>query len=156
EASERLIAPYALKEFKGRWYVLGKDEKDSGIKTFGLDRIINIEITKKKFPYPVNFDLADTYKNSFGIISPPQTTPEKIILEFDADQGKYIKSFPLHSSQQTIKDDRDTLLVSIDVHATHDMVMEILSYGNRVRVIEPQHLKATIRNIYSEALMQYQ
>ena len=36
--SERTLSPYALKEWRGRWYVLGAEESGK-IKTFGLDRI---------------------------------------------------------------------------------------------------------------------
>ena len=47
EASKRTSEPYALKEFKTRWYVLAKDNGDSNIKSFALDRLTNLEITNK-------------------------------------------------------------------------------------------------------------
>ena len=50
----RDIEPLALKEFKGRWYLLAIDVGDDFIKTYGLDRLHEIEITKQKFVYPVN------------------------------------------------------------------------------------------------------
>ena len=37
---------------KGRWYLLSKDYADDCIKTFALDRIHELEMTKKKFTYP--------------------------------------------------------------------------------------------------------
>lgn len=49
DISQRNAEPYALKEFKGRWYLLAKDRKDYQIKTFGLDRIQELEITNKNF-----------------------------------------------------------------------------------------------------------
>ena len=155
EFTKRLIMPYALKEFKGRWYVLGNDQKDSQIKTFGLDRIINLEITKKKFKYPINYNLDEFYKNSFGIISPNGINPDNIILSFDAEQGRYLKSFPLHASQKLIKDNNEELRLSVDVHLTHDFIMEILSYGNRVEVIAPSKLRNQIREVHLKALNQY-
>ena len=155
ETTKRLIMPYTLKEFKGRWYLLGNDQKDNQIKTFGLDRIIDLEITKKKFNYPPAYDLDEFYKNSFGIISPTGINPDKVILSFDAEQGKYVKSFPLHASQTVIIDNKDELRLSLDVHLTHDLNMEILSYGNRVEVITPAKLREQIREVHLKALNQY-
>lgn len=152
EFSVRLIAPYGLKEFKGRWYVIGKDEKDQEVKTFGLDRITHLEITAKKFTYPHNFDLNELYANCFGIINPKGLKPEKIILSFDAEQGKYIKSFPLHSSQQILKDDKDELQTSIDVLPSFDLEMEILSYGEKVKVLQPDSLRNCIKGRQKKAL----
>lgn len=152
EVSVRLLAPYGLKEFKNRWYVIGKDDKDGEIKTFGLDRITHLEITAKKFSYPAGFDLNELYANCFGIINPKGFKPEKIVLSFDAEQGKYIKSFPLHSSQQILKDDEDELQISIHVLPSFDLMMEILSYAERVKVIQPESLRNEIKNRYVKAL----
>lgn len=142
--SMRRVFPYALKEFKGRWYLIAKDENDSRIKTFGLDRISDLEITKKKFVYPKDFDVAALYGDSFGIINPLDGEAGKIVLSFDADQGKYIKSFPLHESQEVMVDNDAELRVTLQVHITHDLVMEILSYGCRVRVLEPEGLRREV------------
>lgn len=153
--SERKVAPYALKEFKGRWYVMAKDEKDERIKTFGLDRIQDLEITKKRFKYPDNINVADLYKNCFGIINSEQAQPQKLILSFDAEQGKYLKSFPLHTSQKILTDNEEELRLSIEVHITHDLIMEILSYGERVEVISPDSLKQELVYHYKNALNYY-
>ena len=152
EVSSRLLAPYGLKEFKNRWYVIGKDEKDGEIKTFGLDRISQMEITAKKFSYPIEFDLNELYANCFGIINPKELKPENIILSFIPEQGKYIKSFPLHSSQQILKDDNNELQISIYVLPTFDLMMEILSYGEWVKVLEPKSLGVEIKKRYVRAL----
>ena len=52
EPTARITEPYGLKEFKSRWYLLAKDRKDNKVKTFGLDRMQNIEITREKFAQP--------------------------------------------------------------------------------------------------------
>ncbi|WP_442795767.1 helix-turn-helix transcriptional regulator [Pelobium manganitolerans] len=152
EVSPRLLAPYGLKEFKNRWYIIGKDDKDGEIKTFGLDRISDLEITAKKFTYPVGFDLNELFANCFGIINQKNLKPEQIVLSFDAEQGKYIKSFPWHHSQQILKDDDNEFQISLYVPPTFDLMMEILSYGERVKVIQPESLRDEIKNRYVKAL----
>lgn len=137
--STREVHPYILKEYKGRWYLLAKDNNDGRIKTFGLDRIQEIDITKKKYVYPTDLNPKTYFKNCFGIyISDDE--PVEIILSFDPYQGNYIKSYPLHSSQKILVDNDTELRICLTLFDTHDLLMEVLSYGDNVRVIEPKSL----------------
>lgn len=49
DISRRELEPYALKEFKNRWYVLGRDAGAGAVKHFGLDRLSKLEIYESKF-----------------------------------------------------------------------------------------------------------
>src|SRR5690606_37599147 len=120
EMRARAAIPLALKEFRDRWYLLAKDQNDGKIKTFALDRITGIDITKKKFQNDDSFDVAKHYQNFFGIISPDHLKPERIILSFNTFQGKYIKSLPLHESQRTIIDNEEELQIELNLCITHD------------------------------------
>ena len=102
EPTARIVEPYVLKEFKSRWYVLANDRGDKLIKTFALDRISNLEITKKSFDYVKSFDSENHFKNCYGIISPADENPKEIVLSFNAFQGKYIKSLPMHETQEVL------------------------------------------------------
>jgi len=107
----RVVEPYALKEFKNRWYVLANDLKDNKVKSFALDRLTELEITNKKFQLPNNFNINEHFKFSFGIISPNGQEPQEVILSFDPFQGKYIKTLPLHESQVILKDNEQELRI---------------------------------------------
>lgn len=152
EISLRNVEPYALKEFKNRWYVLAKDLKDNQVKSFALDRLTDLEISKKPFQFPVDFNVNEHYKYCFGIISPNGLEPEEIILSFDPFQGKYIKSLPLHHTQKVIKDDEDELQIKLTLCITFDFIMEILSYGENVKVLKPDSLNNELKQIYRNAL----
>src|SRR5690606_1242847 len=94
ELTKRNAEPYALKEFKNRWYVLANDLKDNQVKSFALDRLSGLDITKRQFRLPPDFNVNEHYKYSFGIISPNDQRPEVVELLFDPFQGKYIKTLP--------------------------------------------------------------
>ena len=70
EITRRTSEPYAMKEFKNRWYVIAKDLKDGNVKTFALDRLTNLEITNGKFEYPKDYNIEENYRYCFGIINP--------------------------------------------------------------------------------------
>lgn len=155
ELTERIVEPYALKEFKNRWYVLANDLKDNQVKSFALDRLTDLEITKRKFQFPNDFNINDHYKYCFGIISPNGHKPQEVILSFDPFQGKYIKSLPLHESQQILIDNEEELRIKLTLFVTHDFFMELLSYGENLKVIEPESLINDIKNSMQATLKQY-
>ena len=155
EMSQRTAEPYALKEFKNRWYVLANDLKDNKVKSFALDRLTELEITRKKFQLPIDFDINEHFKYCFGIISPNEHQPREVILSFDPFQGKYIKTLPLHESQVILKDHEEELLIKLTLFLTHDFLMEILSYGDNVKVIQPESLIEDLKTSYENALKLY-
>ncbi|MGH2645220.1 MAG: helix-turn-helix transcriptional regulator, partial [Chitinophagaceae bacterium] len=110
----RIVHPFALKQSHGRWYLIAKDTKDNQIKTFGLDRLTDPKIINRKFDTTIP-ELKTYFEDCFGIINPPEIKPQKVILLFTNDQGKYIQTYPLHSSQR---------LTNID-EATGEMTFEM-------------------------------
>lgn len=155
ELSQRLVEPYALKEFKNRWYVLAKDSKDNNIKSFALDRLTNLEITTQHYQYPDNYSIEQSYRYCFGIISPNGSDPQDIILSFDPFQGKYIKTLPLHETQQVLVDNDKETRIKLKLCLTHDLVMELLSFGDNMKVIEPKSLADQIKQAHKNAYKQY-
>ena len=154
-AEKRSFEPYALKEFKNRWYVIGKDLKDEKIKSFALDRLTDLHITKRAFKYPKDFDIEEYYKHCFGIISPNGSKPQEIILSFDPIQGKYIKSLPLHESQIVILETKSELQIKLFLCVTFDFELELLSYGENVKVLNPKSLADRIRCEHQKAFKLY-
>ena len=155
EITTREFEPYGLKEFKYRWYVLGKDTKDNVVKTFGLDRISDLEITNKKFKLPKEYNIEEQFRYSFGIISPNAEEPEEIILSFDPVQGKYIKTLALHHDQEEIASNSKEFRIKLKLYITHDLVMELLSYGKNLKVIAPAKLVKRIKDEHKKAFEQY-
>ncbi|HUM97871.1 MAG TPA: WYL domain-containing protein [Chitinophagaceae bacterium] len=155
ESSIREAEPYALKEFKNRWYILAKDCKDNNIKSFALDRLSNLEITKQHYQYPDNYNVEQNYRYCFGIISPNDEEPQNIILSFDPIQGKYIKKLPLHDTQQVLEDNDKETLVQLRLCLTQDLIMELLSFGDNMKVIEPKSLADQIKQAHKKAYNQY-
>lgn len=141
EPKEYRIEPYHLREYGNRFYVFAKSTRGAspGLRTFGLDRILEIWPSYDHFDEK-NFDDAGYFKNVIGISVPPDTKPEKIILSFTPQQGKYIKAQPLHQSQRILKDDPGGLDIALNLIVNTELVMLLLSYGAKVKVLQPMSL----------------
>jgi len=147
------VEPLAIKESHHRWYLIAKDRKDKKIKSFGMDRINELQIEKEKFEYPKNLDVDKIFGDSFGVITIGDA--QEIILSFDADQRKYLGSLKIHHTQQELVGDNDEYRIGLKMKVTYDLIKEILSYGDAVEVMEPKSLRKEIRKIYLAALKYY-
>lgn len=156
EGTFRTVEPYALREFKNRWYIIAKDHKEGNIKSFALDRISQIQVSNTIFAFPAGLDIEKSYQHCFGIINPFEGEPQKIVLSFGAFQGKYIKTLPLHHTQQILIDNELEFRIQLHLYITHDFVMEILSFGDSVKVVAPQSLVENIKEKLEAALKNYE
>jgi proteasome accessory factor B len=143
------IIPLALKEFNGRWYCIGQIG-DKYI-SWGLDRILEIQITKTKFTYPKAFNLDAMYGNSFGAHSTNDDDPETIVLETSVEKANYFITMPLHSSQIIQEISKQKVSITLTLCPAHDFVMELLSHGADVKIVSPKslvnHIKADIKKL---------
>ncbi len=149
------LHPYLLKEYRDRWYVIGKNPKRKAVVVFGLDRIEGeVEVGNEFFEREEAFDNERYFKHSIGITAVPGK-PEKIHLRFTPISGKYVESLPWHASQKVLKNDADGLEIELFLTDTKELRMEILSFGKDVEVLRPQSLRAAMRQELADALGQY-
>lgn len=139
---KKVLEPYALKEFKNRWYLLANevDGKDFFVKTFGLDRISDVEVNSKTFKKQ-EVDIDKLFVNSFGIISTLDQIPEKIIISFDYEQGKFIKTLPIHHSQKVLIDNDSEYRIELTLVPTYDFYQELLTHTGRMKIISPDNVR---------------
>ncbi len=148
-----VVEPYFLKIFRQRWYVTGRNRRDSRIKTYALDRMSDVTVINEEFQIPADFD-ADAYsRDSFGIIF-SQGEPKDIQIRTDARQAKYFRALPLHPSQQEWLHD-DFSIFTYKLRLTPDFVAELLSYGPKVTVMSPPELRAMVVSELRAALDSY-
>lgn len=150
------VQPFALKEFRNRWYVIARNTEKGIIYNYALERLSDLKLSNQPFIKPTAFSVETFYEHCFGI-TPPDVNgePQDVVLWFDTRQGKYIKSLPLHHSQAIEFDNEDGLQVRLRVFLSYEFKMELLSYGSDVQVMQPQCLIDEMKEMYSAALQLY-
>ena len=133
--SERLLHPYLLKEYRNRWYVIGKDADARKIKTFGLDRISDLSVRDGVFVPDSSFDPETLFKYSFGITA--GGVPQKIVLKFAPQEGRYVTAQPLHPTQKITNENDEGLTLELKVIPSYELKAAIRSFGDKVEVLEP-------------------
>lgn len=151
----RSMEPYLIKEFRNRWYVYGFDLEVKEFRTFGLDRMSALNISSIKFQFPQKTDARQHFKNSFGIIGASGMDSEQILLKLTDNQGNYVRTVPLHHSQKIVKEEGDTMWVSLDLVPTYDFQMELLTHGSRLEVLEPLSLRENMKTLLENMVANY-
>lgn len=155
EPREYRLEPYHLREYNNRFYLFARSLKDirPGVRTFGLDRIVDIWPTYDHFDAR-DFDETSYFKNAIGI-TVPEGKPEKIVLSFTPHQGQYIKAQPLHWSQRILLDNDEELRVELDLLVNYELMMLLLSYGSGLKIREPLSLVERFTQEAEAMLAQY-
>ena len=139
-----VLSPYLLKEYRNRWYVVGHSRIAGNVRVLALDRIRGIDNADEKFFTDNNFSPEDFFRYSFGITQVHGARPEKVVLSFSGVEAPYILSQPLHHSQRIVSQSDDELVVELEVYITTELEMCILSYGQKVKVLQPETLRRDI------------
>ena len=154
EMSAIQFHPYFLKQYNNRWFVFGLNEENN-IATWNLalDRIKSLEeihVTYRQNETDWDFHFSSIY----GVSKPFDKNEEEIHLLFSKRQAPYIITKPIHETQKHYELE-DGLLVKIKVIPNFDLEQLILSFGERVKVLLPIHLKEKISARIELSLSKY-
>lgn len=80
EGYTKAIAPYTIKVFKHRWYMLVKNDKRPVPSVYALDHIVALEETSESFDYPSDLDSELFFKDYYGVLCKTDSQAEQIII----------------------------------------------------------------------------
>lgn len=156
QESTFLFHPYILKEFRNRWFVIGKRKTSEGIMNLALDRIISIEKSDKKFIADQTFNSETYYKQAVGVSVTPNLLPETVLLYVNRKQAPYVLTKPIHHSQKEVSRDNYGVTISLNVQLNFELEKEILGLGEGIKVLAPERLKRNIKERLYDAINAYE
>ncbi|MBO7490749.1 MAG: WYL domain-containing protein [Bacteroidales bacterium] len=147
--------PYNLKMFERRWYLIGYYGSEKEHRIYALDRITNCELQEDTFRRNPKFSFEKMFDGVYGIIVKDELPVESVWLKVDAYQANYLRSLPLHHSQNEIKRNNEYSVFALRVRPTYDFKQKILSLGSTVEVLKPTSLRDDIKGEVTEILKKY-
>ena len=148
------LRPYLLKEYQNRWYLVGKKEGTNDFRTFGIDRILKLELKEATFKPEVRINPIELFENTIGLTYSIKKL-EEVILTFTPLQAKYVKSLPLHKSQEIIEESVEEVKVKLKIIPNFEFKQRILMLGETVKVLKPKWLADEIRKSLTATLRNY-
>ena len=151
------IEPYFIREFKRRWYLYGHKgfDKDHKPHMYALDRMLSVEVLSDTFKMPEEINARDWFKTIYGVRKYEDMKTQKVLIKAYGKQARYLRSLPLHSSQEDVETHRDHSIFAYNLAPDYDFKQDILSFGDTVEVLEPALLREAIYEIVQKMNNQY-
>lgn len=155
EEKEFIIHPQFLKQYNGRWYILGLEQSHPDqIWILALDRIQSIEPTK--LPYTaLDVDWNEYLYEIIGVTNIADDPVEEVHFLAHEKTAHYIDTKPIHGTQKAKWIDDHTLDVRINVKINTELKRLLLSYAPYITILEPQSLVEEHKESLKKALKQY-
>jgi len=148
------IHPYLLKEYRTRWYLIGYNAKYSEVRTYSLDRFVNMEADPSMEYIDTGFDAKKYYENVVGI-SVLSMDPIEIRIAFSENQAQYVITRPLHSSQELVENGNKGYVFKYFLVPTFEFFSQILGWGDEVEILKPQSLRKQMQSLLRKMVQIY-
>ena len=149
------LAPYCVKLFHQRWYLLACFE--SGLQSvYAFDRIESVEILEQKFKIDEDFDAADYFSDSYGIVVAENVEVERIVIRAFSYEPYYLRDLPLHHTQREINSTDEYSDFELRLRPTSEFKAQLMSRGQWIEVLEPQSLADEIVEWHKNAIKRYE
>jgi len=146
--------PYYLKQYNNRWFVFGRNNLlEINQWNMPLDRIASIDELDKEYVQDKT-DWKEFFSDFIGVTKSDGDITEVKLL-FTKNQAPYIITKPLHETQKQQVLEDGSLEVRIYVIPNYELEMMLLSFGDKVKVLEPKILQSSIQSKLKQAFKQY-
>lgn len=146
-----VIEPYCLKLKDRRWYLLAKNKATAEVRTYALDRISSLIIEGNHFTPDSTIDVSSYYSNCIGVYADDEKLDD-VVLKTTEWQAHYLRTLPLHKSQQEIT----PCVFKYHVDITPDLINEILRMGSKVEVQKPNTMREEMKRVIEEMKNRYE
>jgi predicted DNA-binding transcriptional regulator YafY len=147
---------YLLKEYRNRWFVLGRKSSKEPVMTLALDRIKEIK-PQLNLTYIDNneFDADTYYKDVIGVTVNEGNRPQLVHLAVDRSNAPYVLTKPLHHTQKLVTKSNNGIEITIEVILNYELEREIMGFGDSITVLKPQKLRERIEKKMEFAWRKY-
>ncbi len=150
-----MMAPYCVKLFRQRWYMVGNSVYEDRIRIYALDRVQNLALLDDPFKYPTDFSPEIYFEGYFGIIHDENCALETVKLKVNPNQANYLRSLPMHPSQKEMERHEEYSVFTLYLRPTFDFQQELLWNGDALEVLEPLWLRKEMAGMVKRMWNQY-
>ena len=148
-----IVHPLILKEFQNNWYVVGYSENHKELRTFGLDRIYDPKLLKRKFIEPREKVTEDYFKHVYGVYPLPGKKIQEVEFLVNPILSDYIHAHPFHESLERKKEmNYGHAIYKLKLIPSLELINLLLSFSHQLVVIKPKWIQEEIKARHLRAL----
>ncbi len=148
------VIPCFVRLFEHRWYVICEYPDHTQTRVLALERMANLQVgNKKAIPSP-QINPTDFYNGCFGVIRDDKK-PTVVLLKVYGKQVDYVRSLPIHPSQEEVETGDGYAVFSYYLRPSFDFVQHLL-WQKQVEVLKPLSLREEMKQELESMLARYQ
>jgi predicted DNA-binding transcriptional regulator YafY len=137
------LHPYRLCLVQQAWYVIGRRDTETRVKTFRVSRFRSVQVSETDANRPPDFDIREFFGNAWAVYRGEQDYDIK--LRFSADVAPFVLETKWHRTQQEQRDKGGELTLSFRVAGLDEILGWILTWTGHVEILEPVKLQKMYR-----------
>ena len=150
-----IVHPYYLKQFNGRWFLMGHSDNIGKLSVFAFDRIVSTKSDNRDYIPNTTYNFNEYFDDMIGVTKPNEASLEVVKLWVSAQRWPYIETKPLHGSQRVVSKDEYGVTIQIEVYLNRELEQLVLSFGKDIKVLSPRILQEKIHSNIIENLSNY-
>ncbi|WP_292008838.1 WYL domain-containing protein [Chryseobacterium sp.] len=139
ESSIFVVHPQLLKEYNNRWFLICLHK--GKMCNLALDRMEDISVEDKVQYIDKNLDGDEYFKDIVGVTVSETMAPRNVVFFVDAANAPYVKTKPLHKSQEILEETDEGILFKICVQINYELERLLLGFGDSLIVHKPRKLR---------------
>lgn len=155
EELEFVLHPYYLKQYNSRWFLFAFNQDRQKITNVALDRIVSVDFVKGEFKKNKEIDFKDYFEDIIGVSVPSSGVLENVRIKVDRTLWPYIESKPMHGSQKLLHEMPESVEIGLELIVNYEFRSLLLSFGDKVEVLEPDHLRKDLKEIFCTLAKKY-
>ena len=148
------VEPYCLKLFKRRWYLVGRYVAKDEIRIYALERMKEVSEMQRTYTIPPSFSAEGYFAPYYGITV--DGAPELVRLKVIPREARYLRSLPLHASQEEVETCEEYSIFTLYLSPTWDFKQELLSRADQLEVLAPASLREWMREMIRKMMGRYE
>ena len=155
EPEWREVRPYLLEPSleTHALYLIGFDEGRGALRTFKVERILDLSLTLRRFATPAEDELAAALRPAWDIIWDQPAA--EVVLRFAPSVAARVREAVWHPSQTVAEGPDGSLEWRATVAGTVEIRLWILSWGDDVEVLVPEVLRDDVAATHARAAARY-
>lgn len=141
--TEFMADPLRLLFMTRGWYLIARSHLHGEVRTFKVDRIVDLTITEDTFTPDKSFSERAYFGKAWRMI--PEGRVHPIRVRFSKEVASSVEEVQWHATQSTCRQDDGTLLFEAEVDGLREIAPWILGYGEHAEVLGPPELRSVIR-----------
>ncbi len=145
QASRRQVEPYGVLHIDGRWYMVGRCLLRQALRTFRLDRMLDVEDREQTFEPPADFDIRDYLGRAMPFVQ--STYSVEVWLDLPLEEAQKYLSF----WRVAMRAEGSGTVLNCGREQLREFAARLLAFGCRVVVRQPPELRQVFSDLAAAA-----